>query len=168
MIRRQKSMVPGICFIAIGLWFLAHYVMGFSALWPKTYPILLLFFGGILFWEALRRRQNGTAFWGTVLFMVGLFFLLRNHRIIHYLFAEEYWPFFLVVLGFGFFAIFLFHPRDWGFLFPSCIFIFFGLAAASHTLYGRSVEWLEQILHFWPVLLILMGIGLIVSGLKKI
>lgn len=160
-------MVPGVCLIMIGLWLFVKQLTEISGLWLKIYPILILLFAGSLFFETVRRKQRRTLFWGTVVFTIGLFYLLRNYRVIPFLLPEEYWPLFLIAVGLGYSARFLYCPRDWSVLFPAGIYIFLGIVFFLHGLYAISVEWIDDLFQYWPVVLILMGVGLLAKGGKK-
>ncbi len=163
----RKSAIPGICLIVIGLWLLMYRLTRFSSLWMNVYPIALVLFALMLFWEFIRRKNSSSLFWSAFVLAVALFYLLRNFRLIPYLFLEDYWPIFLLAVGIGLLAVFLFRPRDWGVLFPACIFLFLGAVMACQTLFGLTGERIHRMLHLWPLILILAGAGIIANGLQK-
>ena len=168
MAERQKSLVPGVLLIIIGLWLLAHRFFYFNLHWFRVYPVVLILFAALLFVETFRRHHSGALFWGVVVFVVGVFFALRNFEIIPYYYADEYWPVFMMAMGLGFLALFVFRPGDWGVLIPAGIFLFFGTAFALRTFGLWFWGWGRFLENYWPVVLIFIGVGVLASGLGRL
>lgn len=167
MIEKKASLVPGILLIAVGLWLFVNRINVLSYYSFRIYPILMILFAVFLFEEAVRRRHSGALFWGVVVFLVGGFFLLRNFEIIPHFYAEEYWPIFLIAMGFGFITKFVFNPKDWGVLIPGGLFLFFGIGFSMRTLSGYFWRWEYIVEDYWPVILIVIGAAVLLSGLRK-
>ena len=141
MTEKKKSLTPGIVMILIGLWYLMRRTIFIDPYWKQVYPFILILWAVFLIIETIRRHQSGTLFWGSTILFVGLFFLVRNYGIIDFYSAEEYWPIFLLALGCGFVASFIFHPDDWGLLIPASLCIFFGIGFSLQTLHGLFWRW---------------------------
>jgi len=167
MPRSKPSIIPALTLIAFGLWLLLHHWIRFSVLWLKLYPVLIVVFSCVLFWEFFRNRRHDALFWGTTLLVIGLFFILRNNRWIPYFFLDEYWPIFLMAMGAGFMARFLAQPREWGHLILAVLFPYLALTFSGHTLFPMLGDHLEETRRFWPIFLILIGVGLMCRGLQK-
>ena len=167
MAEKKSSLVPGVLFIVLGLWMFAR---RFPFLEPHSfhiYPVLVILFAGFLLFETARRRHSTALFWGVVILVVGAFFCLRNYGIISYYYADEYWPVFMFALGLGFLALFIFRPRDWGVLIPAGLFLFFGGILSMRMFHGYFWRWEDIIEEYWPVVLIVIGIGVLAGGLLR-
>jgi hypothetical protein len=167
MDKDRKSMMPGLVLAGVGIWLLSRNLTFHSLFWLKAYPVLLLSFAAALFWEYQRTRHHSSLFWGSVVLVIGLFCCIRNYRLMPYVFFDETWPVFLLALGIGFLVRFLVQPRDWGVLFPAGFFLFIGAESVVHSMEGEWAERMEQGMRYWPAALILLGIGLIASGMQK-
>jgi hypothetical protein len=126
-----------------------------------------LFFALFLIIETFRRHHPNSLFWGVIIFIVGLFFFFRNFGIIDYFYADEYWPIFLLAVGCGFLALFLFNPKDWGLIIPASIFLFLGVGFSSRTFLGVFWGWERFIEKYWPVILVVIGLSVLVHGFHK-
>lgn len=166
MSEKKASLIPGIILIVLGLWFLVRRFPYLSDYSFQIYPILLILFSIFLFVEAARRHHNGALFWGSVILVIGGFFCLRNYGIIPYFYADEYWPIFLVALGIGFIAMFIYHPNDWGLIIPAALFLFFGVVFSLRTFHGYFWHWADLITDYWPVVLIIIGVGVFLGAFR--
>jgi len=164
---KKRSLFPGVFLIAIGLWLLVRRFVCFQPFQFRIYPILFILFALFLFVETFRRNHSGAFFWGIVLFFIGGFYFLRNFEIIHYFYADEYWPIFLLAPGVGFIALFIRRPKEWGVLIPGGLLLFFGLGALLRTFHGYLWGMENFIEAYWPVVLILIGLGVFLSGFQK-
>jgi hypothetical protein len=106
------------------------------------------------------REQRGNVFWGTVLFLYGLFFALRYFNAIEY-HIHLFIPVSLVVFGLACTMKFVYDPRDWSTLIPGFFLVGLGgvIILAELGYIGRYDVW-YYIKMYWPVILILMGISL--------
>ena len=164
---KKPSLVPGVFFIWIGLWYLARRIFIFTDYWNLITPFFLVGFGLFLFIETLRRNQTNTLFWGVVFSLIGVFFVMRNFGIIPFYYSDEYWPIFLLAIGLAFFAQFIMKPADWGVLIPSIIFLTIGVGFSLHTFQYSFLGVRLFFNTYWPLLLILIGIIVILGGLKE-
>lgn len=165
MIEKRNSFIPGILFILIGLVFLAKRVFDIDFFWPRLYPILMGFIGVILIIEMARQKRSGPLFWGVILITLGSFFFARNYDIIPYFYVDEYWPVFMLALGLGFVAMFLYNPRDWGSLIPAALFLFFGLGFSMRTFHGYAWGLDRFVETYWPFILVIIGGGIVIRSL---
>ena len=163
----KRSIVPGVLLIMIGLWFLTREYFYDTSYWEKSYPIILILFAAFLIWDAIRRNHSSALFWGVVLISLGTFFLARNYNLIPYFYSDEYWPIFLLAMGFGFVSLFVFQPRDWGVLIPAAIFLFFGFGFSFENFRGYFWDYEHFVENYWPIIIIFIGIGVILSGIMK-
>jgi uncharacterized membrane protein HdeD (DUF308 family) len=158
MVNKKSSILPGVILIAIGALLMTHRVVGFRLDWIRIYPILMIILGISLCIDTFRRRNCTSLFWGTVLIVVGAFFLLRNYHVLPFYFSDEYWPVFMIAGGLGFFARFVYDPAKWGFLIPAGFFLLVGVRSGLIT-FDLSMrgfeEWIDT---YWPVLIILLGL----------
>ncbi len=125
-------------------------------LWP-----LVMLSGFISVTRGFTSGRRGKIFFGTILFLFGLFFFLHTIDSIDlpwYLF----FPASCMIIGMGFLMTYLQKMRDWYFLVLSLFFTGIGVMAFMTEygyLYGADV--LDTIHVYWPVVLILVGLGII-------
>jgi hypothetical protein len=170
MHHKKGSFVPGIVLIAIGLYFLLRQFIESFSVWEQIYPICILLISGFLLWDYWRKKNPKILFWGIFFLCIGAFFVLRNYNFIPYLYLDEYWPVFLIALGFSFIIRFIAEPQDWGVLIPGTILLFIGLknmADAFHEVFW-DWDWEFYLDDLWPVILIVIGLGIIISGLHAL
>jgi membrane-bound ClpP family serine protease len=165
MSQTKPSLLPGIILIIFGLLLLVHKLDIFYFDWHRTYPLVFMLIGVVLFISTVLYKHQSAAFWGTVFLLAGLFFFLRNYDFIEYYYIGEIWPVFFIILGLAFVVLFLFKPQDWGVLIPGGIFLFLGTTFFLRNFHYWRAQ--EIIARYWPLVLILIGIGVIVGGLKK-
>jgi hypothetical protein len=163
--KKKDSIIPGVILIAIGLWLFSRQLSLPFFYWGKIYPVFLVLFGIVLSAEFVRRRQSGSLFWGTVLALLGVFFILRNFDVIPYLYLDEYWPVFFIAAGLGFLSVFLSHPKDRSDLIPACLFLFFGIGFLIYILKEPYFGWVFFLKKTWPVILIIVGSALIYNSM---
>ena len=135
----QRSLVPGIILIALGLLFLIPRLLNvhLGELWP-----LLIFGGGIGFYVGfIHDRSNyGLLMPGTILSVIGLLFLYCTFE--GWYMMETLWPIFIIAPGVGFVLMYLFGQGNvdcWslrGFCLPSVRS--FCLSARSMSISGHS------------------------------
>jgi hypothetical protein len=110
-----------------------------------------------------RRR----VFFGTLCYLTGILFLLKKVEALHGG-IELYFPAFLIIFGLSFFMLFVFNIKDWHLLIPA--FIFGGLGAAlmlTHLGYWYTTDVLHAIGSYWPILLIIMGVSMLLRRQRQ-
>ena len=161
----KTSLFPGILLIIIGSLLLIHRLDIFYFDWQQTYPLVFILVGIMLFVSYFANHNNNSVFWGTIITLAGIFFFLRNYHYIEYYYMDEAWPIFMIILGIAFLVLFAIKPQDWGVLIPAGIFLFLGTSFLMRNLRLWCAQ--EIIRRYWPLLLILIGAGVILSSLKR-
>lgn len=168
MSEKGKSLIPGALLVVIGLFLLLNRLDVFDFRWRHFYPIVMVAMGALFFISALRKSDRAGAFPGAMFLVLGLFFFFRNYDLFsfdYYFYdVEDFWPIFLIAVGAGFVALFLFKPEDWGVLVPGGVLLFFGsifiLRAAGFYYWDRFGD-------FWPVILIAIGLGIVINSFRR-
>lgn len=165
--QRSRPIIPAIILILVGVWFLLQNldVPGFrlDVLWP-----VILVIGGVAL--IVRHFNNPLANpddLGGAIFMtlLGVFFLgWYNGN----WFGKDWtlaWPVFPLLIGVSNGISWLFHWRHWGQL----LWAFAGFSVAAvgfaYTTGAISGSVLAQLARFWPVFIILAGLGFLLQGL---
>ena len=165
MSEAKRSFLPGLILIVIGALILIHKLDIYHLYWRDIYPIVFVILGVWFFVSVFAKKQKGLAFPGTLFLLLGIFFFLRDY---YRLYLDELWPIFLLIFGIAFIVQFLFNHKDWGLLIPGGIFLFLGFGFLARTLHWYiPFEFEYYIGKYWPVVLILIGIAIIVSSLRK-
>lgn len=164
----KRSILPGIILIIIGALILVHKLDIYHFYWRDIYPIVFIVLGVWFFVGVFAKNQKGLAFPGTLFLLLGIFFFLRNNVFHFHWYWDEFWPIFLIIFGLAFVVQFFLNPKDWGLLIPGGIFLFLGVG-----FFARIMRWYipfdfeYYIEKYWPVILIVIGISIIISSLTK-
>jgi len=165
MKKHTSNVVIGAILIIVGLGLILKR-MGFMAFgWDEIYPVVLILLGGMSVFSVLKGDKSAS-FWGTFLLLCGLTTFLRNYGLVDSLWDLELWTIVVLAFGISFFVLYFFKSQDWGVLVPGAIVTFFGLIFLLDDL---DVSWMtiENIRNYWPIILIIIGIGVVVSALSK-
>ena len=157
----KSSIWPGLILIIIGSILLLYKLDIFDFGWYQIYPVIMMGLGILFFTSIAGKNQKGAVFPGTILFLLGLFFFLRNYEIVPYDYVRHVGPVVLIIVGLAFFAVFLTKPSDWGALIPSAVLVVIGsslLLRKFHVIYWNV--W-DVITMYWPIFLIVIGAGII-------
>ena len=164
MRNRRGALLPGLLLILVGAWLLAT-TLGvplpdLSQLWP----LVPLVFGlaALVQYLAEGRRSDGLVFTGVSAALLGAFFLAITLGPLEWRDLGRLWPVFVLIPGVAFLAQWLARPGGSGLLVPAGLAILVGLGALALTLRLLDPVVSAQVLRFWPVLLILLGLGLLV------
>lgn len=163
---KRRGLFPATFLIFLGLLFLLRSFHMLS--WNNVWPLILVGVGVTLFISGLGRTDKGAVFPGTVLILVGVFFFLWSRfHFPDYMDMDELWPVFPLIVGLAFCVLFLVNPRDWGTLVPGAILILISLAFffTNVGLFPAS-SWV-YIGRLWPLVLIVIGIGLLLGRKKQ-
>lgn len=162
---RYSTLLWGFIFILIGVVLLFRRLDIWTLSWNELYPIGLMALGVFAFVKVAQGDKNAS-FWGTFFLSIGILTFLRNYLIFDALWALEFWTIGLLALGLGFFVLYGIKPGDWGVLIPGSILIFLGLVSLLDDL---DVPWftIEAVKDYWPAILIVVGVGIIISSLMK-
>jgi len=106
------------------------------------------------------REYRGHVFWGTILFLYGVFFTLRYFNTFEY-HIHLFIPVSLVIIGLAFVMRVVYAPRDWSMLIPGTALVGLGtlLSLAEFGYIDRYDIW-HNVRLYWPVLLVLLGLAL--------
>jgi len=137
----------------------------FRITWDEAFPIGLLVICAVSMISVSRGNKN-SIFWATACGFAGVFLLLRNFDVIESLWFVSSWPVFLVSAGLGFIATYAVKPAEWGVLIPGGICTFFGAIFILDEL-DISYFTRELVRNFWPVVLVLAGLGLVLGSLRR-
>jgi hypothetical protein len=131
--------------------------------WEKVLWLAVALLGALLTFRAFANNEQGRIFFGTVLFLFGVLFLLRSFDIVHRG-AHVFWPAILVIIGMAFLMLYINNTREWALLFPAVLFVGLGavfmLAELNYLCYWDVWDAVRQ---YWPVVLILIGMAMILE-----
>lgn len=168
MKNNRGSIIGGIALILVGGWLLLQQfnlnVPGLRELWPG-----FIVLGGILSLVGFfRERKPDQMFFGVAAILVGgFFFLFTFGRLDWQEDMRRYWPAFLIIFSVASVAQWITIPSRRGYLVQAGIGLFIGLFffAYNFNLFNRTLT--QQVLQFWPVLLILAGLITLVQTIRR-
>jgi len=148
----KARLTPGIILIVLGIiFFLINLdILSMRTLWPGFVLIIGL---GFLCSYFASRRNYGLLMPGSILTIIGLLFFycaFCGWDAMAYL-----WPIFLIAPAVGLFLMYVFGRRETGLLIPSGILAVLGIIFLSLS---------PETGVFWPVLLIIMGLIIVILG----
>ncbi|MBC8181981.1 hypothetical protein H8E88_12750 [candidate division KSB1 bacterium] len=166
---KRSSILPGLVLIFVGSIILLYKLFPGFVDFRHTYPVVLLVLGVMMIFSVCckSKTDKGAVFPGTILFLIGLFYFLRNFNLIEYYYVREVWPIFIIIVGLGFLTLFIAKPSDKGVLIPAGILLFIGVISLLNKLYLIDVELWEIIADYWPVILIVIGVSIILGSFKR-
>jgi hypothetical protein len=150
--------IVAIAFIFFGILFLLDKFDVISFKFSLVWPVIIIFIG-IGFWGAFYndRKRYGYTMPAAIITVYGLMFLFCT--ITGWYYMRFLWPGFLIGPGLGFYFLYVLGGKDKGLLIPAIILIGLGFIFLFSTI---------ELFNWWPVILILIGIYLIVrSRVKK-
>lgn len=148
--------------IAVGAFFLLQYLLNWGFYWATV----LIIIGGVILIHSAIIRNHWGVFPGSLLLLMGLFFLSRETGIL-----EDpmfmLWPMFLIIIGVSFVMVFLFQPREWGMLIPGGILTGIGMLFFLRN-YG-CISWhaVGSVLRWWPIALIAVGAWMVLGRSRR-
>ncbi len=149
---KSSNFILGLGLILIGILLLfqnfGYIEINFREIWP-----FFVVLSGLGFWIGFwgNRENHGLIMPGTILTVYGFMFLYCATE--DWSMMQVIWPFFLIGPGLGFFFMYLLGNRDRDLLIPGSILTLLGL----FFFMGRTGYF-----RFWPVLLIILGIVLLI------
>jgi len=158
-----KRHIPwlGVALIGIGIVLLLDRLdildVRFSTL---IWPIVVLF-GLVRVGQGFSRNIQSRVFTGTVIFLYGLFFLLRSTDYVE-LHGHMFFPATFLIFGIAFLMMFLNNLKEWVFLLPAILLCGVGTAfilGEMGYLYRYDV-W-EAVRLYWPLGLVIIGLAII-------
>ena len=153
----------GVALIVVGAVLLLDRIEVVSVGWSFAIWALIAVFGLVRAVDGFARKKPRLVFWGTLLFLLGTYSLLRDIDVVE---LRSYWwlPAAILILGFSFLMMYLSTPRDWHLLVPSAVLLGIGTAMVL-TEYGYLYRYdvVHAIRMYWPLGLIVFGVSLILS-----
>ncbi len=157
MQRRDNSLIWGIILIGVGLLFLARNLGWLYVDWETIWPLFLIG-GGILFYLRwlTNRKDVPILMPATILVTYGLLF--EYCALYGWYYMEELWPVFLLGPGVGFYLMYFLGERDRG-----------SFVAGTVLTVLAILFWagMPPFRFFWPLALILIGIGLLFKARRQ-
>jgi len=165
MKQNNSSISLGLILILIGLGLLLHRMNLIHFTFDQIYPVVALAVGAFSTMAVVRGDKN-SVFWSGFLILFGFLTLLRNYDMVDALWELQIWSILMLCLGLAFFVLYFFKPQDWGVLIPGSILGFIGLMLVLHDL---NYSWLtlDKIKSLWPIILIIIGAGILASSFRK-
>ena len=171
MERKNRSgiMMPGVILIMIGLWLLLQRLNVTILAVDEAWPALLVLIGALLIanFALTRGRATGSIFVGVVLALVGLVFANVMWGSWEWEDLWWLWPVFPGIVGVAFLAHFLVRPTDWGVLIPGLMDLAVGIIGYLYTTQRVSARAAWKLVELWPVLIIVVGVGLMSQYLER-
>lgn len=168
MPNRRRALLPGLLLMLLGAWLLARNlgwpVPGLDQLWPAI--ILLFGLGFVGQYLAGGRRDEGLVFSGVAATLTGAFFLTITLGYLAWGDLGRLWPVFVLIGGAAFLAQWLAKPAERGLLVPALMALAVGGVALVFTLGLLNPALAEQAARLWPLGLIVLGLGLLISYLR--
>ncbi|MGC8897297.1 MAG: LiaF transmembrane domain-containing protein [Bacteroidota bacterium] len=128
---------------------------------------VLLVFGGALVIQSVLRPQRWKLFWGSVLFLYSLYFLLRHFDLVRHE-SRTFLPATFLIFGFAFLMIYVYEPREIARLVLSILFLLTGGVWIAASIGLADLASLVQIAAiYWPVVLILLGLALLLGRSRE-
>jgi len=167
--RRNLPIVPGLLLILLGLWFLGRQLELPLFVGQVLWPWLLIAVGALIWvsYFAKTPRSSDDVWWGTGAILGGAFLLAWQNG---YILAgmegwEQLWPVIPLIMGIAGLVQWVFAIRNWG----SLVFgLFFGAVGVVGLAYNLgAIDWMTAMSfgRFWPILLIVAGLGIMIQTL---
>ncbi len=163
---KRRPILAGLVLILLGLWFLLRELGVFPII--AWWPLILLLLGAAAWARYLwagDRRDPDSVFWGVALLLIGGFFLLRENGWYRpaQLDWDVIWPIFPAIVGASAGLQWLLHLHKWDALLASFAGWIVAAVGFAYTFGYISGDVALTIARFWPLLLILAGIGLVLQ-----
>jgi hypothetical protein len=117
------------------------------------------------------RRSEGLVFTGVAAALLGVFFLAITLGRLTWNDAGRLWPIYVLIGGLAFLAQWLARPGERGLLVPAVLALAVGGATLALALGLVRADVADQIIRLWPLVLIVLGLGLlgsyVMSGRRK-
>lgn len=150
--------------IAVGAVMLLNRFAVISLGWPIVLWGLVALFGAQRMITGFSARRRGRVFWGSLLFLFGLYRILHRLDIVevdHHLF----FPTLMLIVGLSFLLMYISAPKEWHLLIPALVFVGLG-GTLLLTEYGYFDRWevMWTIREYWPAVLIVFGASLLLKS----
>ena len=160
----RPAIIPALFFILFGVWLLAQNLGVPLPGWNLAWPALLVALGAAFLLQFVLggRRDGGLVFVGVAVALLGGFFFAFTLGYYRWDDMGRYWPVFVLIGGAAFLCQWVAQPRERGLLVPALLGLGVGGVALPITLQAVNPALAELVIKFWPVVLVLVGLGLLV------
>ncbi len=159
----KVSLVLGVILVLIGLVILLDKLGVMYLSWKKILSVLLVVAGAYLGYSGFGLNSNKKVFWGSILFFFGIYLFIDSFGFLNPE-VHFFWPVVLITTGLAFFMSFVNRPNDFALLLPAIALVGIGVLFLLTNLgVIYSFEVWESVEKFWPVLLIIFGLYLILK-----
>lgn len=164
-----RALIPGLILIFIGGWFLAQN-LGIALpniwnLWPAF--IILGGISSLVSYFSQGRSNSSHLFNAALSFMLGAFFFMFSLGIWQWSMMAQFWPLLLIIVGLAFFIQWAVEIRVTRRLILALLVSGVGIFFLPSTMGWLAPELSQQILRFWPAMLIVAGVVVLLSGVFK-
>ncbi len=164
---RKAAFITGVVLTVLGV-LLLFWTNNFISGLVRWWPLIITLVGALLLYRAwFGKARSSAVFWGLLLFLSGTFILLLSTGLIPgNLTLKELWPVFMGIVGTSLIPYGARYRRTVRvtLVIPGVIlivlmglFLLFSLSIVQQTFAEFFITW-------WPLVLVLMGVTLIVSG----
>ncbi len=158
----RGTLGTGLTLIGLGIVFVVAWLIG----WDKAWPIFPLF-AGVAFWAGYflgGRRDPGLTWIGTVALLLGVFFFGFTLKYLEWADMGTLWPVFPLIGGVAWVVEFLAsRARRVGSLAVGLAALVIGVVGLAYNY--KLIQ--GPIVNYWPLLIILMGVAILVGGLAR-
>ena len=164
---RKATLVSGVALVLLGIFqlFWPQVLLGVLARW---WPMLLTVSGVVLLYKyGFRKARPSTLFSGLLFLLTGTFILLLNTGVIPpELTIKELWPLFMGIVGVSLIPYGARYRRTirLTLVVPGIILIVLMAVFLLFSLQIVKESFADFFIHWWPLILVGMGITLIASG----
>ena len=159
----DKPRVPwfGFVLIVVGSVLLLSKLNIIDVEFMQIFWAVVMIYGILRVGQGFSRNVPRRVFGGTVLFLYGLFFFIRTWEYAD-MHPHMFFPASFLIFGIAFFMMYLNNAREWLYLVPALLLSGIG-GAFILTEVGYLDRWdvWEAVRLYWPILLVLVGIAII-------
>ncbi|MBC7234267.1 MAG: hypothetical protein H5T69_00380 [Chloroflexi bacterium] len=165
---RRNNILWGVFFILAGIW-LGLGLLGFAwARMEHLWPILPIGLGVVSLISGLRgERDEGAVWFGVAATLVGLFFLYITLGPAEWGDMRRLWPILVLIGAVAWLVAWIVDLRQVSNLVMALIAALVGALGLAFTFGRLEAELGQRLLAFWPVILILIGLGLVIQFLVR-
>jgi hypothetical protein len=158
----------GIMLILFGIVLLLNQINIIDVKFSQIMWAALAVYGFTISYQGFSKKRNGKIFWGTVLFLTSILFILRNLYLFdsfQFDFSSGHFvlfPAWILIFGFAFLMVFFNNPKEYVHLILALVLVSIGGSAIlveAGYLYEWDVWYVFR--HYWPLVLIAIGVSLI-------
>ncbi len=166
--QRSNQIMWGVLLILVGIW-LGLGAMGYEwARMERLWPILGIGVGAISLVSGLRGQRDEDAVWfGVVALLASGFFLYITLGAGEWGDLRHLWPVFVLIGAVGWLASWLVDVRKVSNLVLAGVAAVVGILGLAFTFERIDPDLGQRLLSFWPVILIVIGVGLLIQFLVQ-